>query len=56
MRALHGRHGSEIDPSGSGMSLRSSGMFGPMAGTSWLIASLNGPNRGYTDIATVMVS
>ena len=32
------------------------GMFGPMAGTSWLIASLNGPNRGYTDIATVVVS
>ena len=22
-------------------------MFGPMSGTSWIIASPNGPNRGY---------
>ena len=35
MGVLHGRHGSEIDPSGGETSLGPLSMFGPMAGTSW---------------------
>ena len=34
-RALHERHGSEIDPGGSEMSLSPLNMLGSMAGTSW---------------------
>ena len=41
------RHGSEIDPSSSEKYLRLSERVGPMTGTSWLIASPNGPNRGF---------